>query len=179
LKKMQAEILALSITDQLTGLYNRRGFLVLAKQQLKIADRDKTGMLLLFADLDGLKWINDIFGHEEGDKAILETASVLKQSLRSSEIIARLGGDEFAALIINSAEANTESITARLKFTIDALNRQKGRKYRLSISIGCASYDPGDPRSVDELIASADQLMYEQKKKKKELLPQGASLSSY
>lgn len=179
LKKMQAEILALSITDQLTGLYNRRGFLVLAKQQLKIADRDKTGMLLLFADLDGLKWINDVFGHEEGDKALLETAGVLKQTLRSSEIIARLGGDEFAALIINSAEANTESITARLQSTIDALNSQESRKYKLSISIGCACHDPGDPRSVDELIASADQLMYEQKNRKKELLPQGASLSSY
>ncbi|MEN6464105.1 MAG: diguanylate cyclase [Syntrophaceae bacterium] len=176
-KKMQAEILALSITDQLTGLYNRRGFMVLTKQQLKIADRDKTEMLLLFADLDGLKGINDMLGHKEGDKALIETASVLKQTLRSSEIIARLGGDEFAALIINSTEAHSGAITARLQSIIDSLNNQENRKYRLSVSVGYSCYNPEKPRSVDELIASADQLMYEQKNKKKELLQQGGTLS--
>ncbi len=167
-KRMQAEILALSITDQLTGLYNRRGFLVLANQQLKVAARDKSEMLLLFADLDCLKEINDRLGHKEGDRALVDTATVLKQTLRSSEIIARLGGDEFAALIINSNDANVEAITARLESMLDGLNSREDRKYRLSLSVGYSCYYPEQPRSVDELIASADQLMYEQKKKKKE-----------
>ena len=89
-KMMEAEILALSITDQLTGLYNRRGFLSLAEQQLKLAKRNKSGMLLFFIDMDGLKWINDTLGHEEGDKALIETATLFKETFRTSDIIARM-----------------------------------------------------------------------------------------
>lgn len=171
-KRMEAEILALSITDQLTGLYNRRGFMVLTRQQMQLAERDKTRMLLLFADMDGLKWINDVLGHEEGDKAIIETAAVLKDTLRTSDIVARLGGDEFAALIIDSDETNSETIMGRLQSLIDTKNIQENRKYSLSISMGFSHYDPGYPRSIDELLSSADLLMYEQKKKKKAFLTQ-------
>jgi len=177
-KRMEAEILALSITDQLTGLHNRRGFLSLAEQQLKLSDRNKRGMQLYFADLDGLKWINDTLGHEEGDKALIEAATVLKETFRASDIIARLGGDEYAALAVDILDAKAEIFTARLQSLIDKLNNQENRRYRLSISVGCSYYDPEHPCSIDELMASADKLMYEQKQNKKGTLPQDVSLSN-
>ncbi|MEI7673806.1 MAG: diguanylate cyclase [Deltaproteobacteria bacterium] len=177
-KWMEAEILALSITDQLTGLHNRRGFLSLAEQQLKLAIRNKSGTLLFFADLDGLKWINDTLGHEEGDKVLIEAATVLKETFRASDIVARLGGDEYAALAVHINEANSEIITARLQSLIYRRNSQENRRYRLSISVGCSYYDPENPSSIDQLMASADKLMYENKQKKKGFLLQGASLSS-
>ena len=177
-KMMEAEIIALSITDQLTGLYNRRGFLSLAEQQLKLAKRNKSGMLLFFIDLDGLKWINDTLGHEEGDKALIETANLFKESFRTSDIIARLGGDEYAALAIEITETNTEIITGRMQSLIDTQNNQENRRYRLSISVGYSYYDPENPCSIDDLIARADKLMYEQKQNKKRLLPQTVFPSS-
>ena len=176
-KRMEEEILTLSITDQLTGLHNRRGFLSLAGQQLKLADRNKTGILLFFSDLDGLKWINDTLGHKEGDKALIEATIVLKETFRTSDIVARLGGDEFAALAVDITEANSRILTTRLQSLIDTRNHQENRRYRLSMSAGCSYYDPENPCSIDELMASADKLMYEQKQNRKGLLPQGASLS--
>jgi diguanylate cyclase (GGDEF)-like protein/PAS domain S-box-containing protein len=177
-KRMEAEIIALSVTDQLTGLHNRRGFLSLAGQQLKMAERNKSGMLLFFADLDGLKWINDTLGHEEGDRAIIEAATVLKETFRVSDIVARLGGDEYAVLAFYITGANSGIVTARLQSLIDRRNSQENRKYRLSISVGCSYYDPGNPCSIDELMASADKLMYGHKQNKKDLLLHGASLST-
>jgi diguanylate cyclase (GGDEF)-like protein/PAS domain S-box-containing protein len=166
-KRMEEEILTLSITDQLTGLHNRRGFLSLAGQQLKLAERNKSGMLLFFADLDGLKRINDTLGHEEGDKALIEAATVFKETFRTSDIIARLGGDEYAALAVDITETNSGIFTARLQSLIDKQNRQDGRRYSLAISVGCSFYDPEHPCSIDELMVRADQLMYEQKQNKK------------
>jgi diguanylate cyclase (GGDEF)-like protein len=178
-KRKEAEIISLSITDQLTGLHNRRGFLSLAEQQLKLAERSKTEIQLFFADMDGVKWINDTLGHEEGDKALIETAAILKDTFRASDIIARLGGDEFAILTIDTTEENVEIITPRLQSLIDARNNQEKRRFKLSISVGYSCYDPQNPCSIDELMASADKLMYEQKQKKKGLLPYGASLSNH
>ena len=147
------------------------------EQQLKLAERNKSGMVLFFADLDGLKWINDTLGHEEGDKALIEAATVLKETFRVSDIIARLGGDEYSVLTADITEENSEAFTTRLQSLIDTQNKQENRRYRLSISVGCSYYDPENPCSLDELMASADKLMYEQKNIKKGLLPQGSSLS--
>lgn len=166
-KHMEEEIMALSMTDQLTGLHNRRGFLTLAEHQLKLSNRSKKGMQLFFADLDGLKWINDKMGHKEGDNALIEVATVLKDAFRSSDIIARMGGDEFAILAIDTSNLNPEILTTRLHKQLEALNNKENRKFRISVSFGCAYYDPEKPSSIDELIAHADKLMYEQKKKKK------------
>ncbi|RPH48503.1 MAG: diguanylate cyclase [Desulfobacteraceae bacterium] len=177
-KRMEEKIHALSITDQLTGFYNRRGFLSLVEQQLKLSDRNKSWLLLFFADLDLLKQINDTLGHEEGDKALIEAANVLKETFRASDIIARLGGDEFAVLAIDIKGTNPEIFTARLQQLIDIRNNQESRKYNLSISIGCSFYNAENPCSIDDLIARADKLMYEQKQNKKSLLLQSASLSS-
>jgi diguanylate cyclase (GGDEF)-like protein/PAS domain S-box-containing protein len=166
-KRMQDEIVAFSITDQLTGLYNRRGFLSLAEQQLKLSDRTKSGMLLFFADLDLLKQINDTLGHEEGDKALIEAANVLRETFRTSDIIARLGGDEFAVLAIDSDESSSVIFGDRLQQRVDIWNSQENRHFRLSISIGCAYYDPINPCSIDDLIGRADKQMYEQKQKRR------------
>lgn len=170
LREKLEEALILSINDSLTGLYNRRGFLSLTEQQLKLSDRNKRGVQLYFADLDGLKWINDTLGHEEGDKALSEVAAVLKETFRTSDIIARMGGDEFAVLAIDTTEVNYEIFTTRLQSLIDTRNNQGNRRYRLSISLGCSYYDPENPCSLNELIARADKLMYEQKQSKKGLL---------
>jgi diguanylate cyclase (GGDEF)-like protein len=177
-EKLEEELLSLSINDPLTGLHNRRGFLSLAEQQLKLSDRTKQGVQLYFADLDELKWINDTLGHVEGDNALIEAANILKETFRTSDIIARLGGDEFAVLAIDTTEADYEIFTARMQSLFETRNNQENRRYRLSISVGSSYYDPKNPCSLDDLISRADKLMYEQKQKKKSLLPQDSALSN-
>ncbi|MCX7766224.1 MAG: diguanylate cyclase, partial [Candidatus Sumerlaeia bacterium] len=123
-KWLEEELRALSLNDALTGLYNRRGFFTLAEQQLKIAQRTRQGLLLMFADLDGLKWINDHLGHQEGDRALVTVAKILKECFRSSDIIARLGGDEFAVLAVASRKEGTATILERLQKKIAEYNQQ-------------------------------------------------------
>jgi diguanylate cyclase (GGDEF)-like protein len=124
--------------------------------------------MLFFADLDLLKQINDTLGHEEGDRALIEAADVLKETFRVSDIIARLGGDEFAVLAINTDGVNSEVFPDRLQQLIEIRNNQVDRRYKLSISIGCSHYDPENPCSIDDLLLRADKQMYEKKQRKKE-----------
>ena len=100
-KSLENKLHELSVTDELTGLLNRRGFNTLAERQLEIADRSKSSIHLIYTDIDNLKWINDNFGHAAGDKALKEVASALS-TLRKSDIVGRLGGDEFAILITDT-----------------------------------------------------------------------------
>ena len=165
-KRLEDHLSAMSITDELTGLYNRRGFMTLSQQQLKVAERANTQMFLFFVDLDKMKQINDGLGHHEGDRALAETAAILKETFRESDIIGRMGGDEFAILAINTADETREVLINRLYNTLEAYNKLGNRKYQLSLSMGIAHYDPGTPCSLDELMAQADTLMYEEKKKK-------------
>ena len=162
-EKAEEEMRALSITDQLTGLHNRRGFFALAEQQLKLTKRSKKRLILFFADMDGLKQINDVLGHEEGDRAIIEAAAILKETFRSSDIVARMGGDEFVALAIDLEEINPQTMIGRFQSRIETHNQTANRKYKLSVSIGFSSFNPENPSSLDELKAEADQRMYEQK----------------
>ena len=165
-KKMEEEILTLSLTDPLTGLYNRRGFLALAEQQLKIATRTKIGLLLLFADLDGMKWINDNLGHKKGDEALMEAANVLKKVFRDADIVARVGGDEFSVLAVGVKIEDLRIIEDRLQYQIGINNGRENRDYSFSMSVGMAYNDPENPSTIDELMSHADALMYEQKKGK-------------
>jgi diguanylate cyclase (GGDEF)-like protein/PAS domain S-box-containing protein len=162
-KRMEAEMREMSLRDLLTDLYNRRGFITLAEQQLKAANRAQRPLQLTFIDCDGLKGINDTFGHEEGDRALIDTANVLRQTFRESDIIARLGGDEFAVLSIDAADMNPEDFSKRLQENIDVGNAKGTRPYTLAMSWGTAVYDPGSPLSLDELMFSADKRMYAQK----------------
>ena len=153
----------LSLKDDLTGLYNRRGFFALAEQGLKNAQRMKTEMLLIFGDLDNLKGINDTLGHKEGDQALVDTSQILKETFRASDIIGRIGGDEFVILAINSFETSAEKLIQRLKQVLKDNHLQTKRRYTLSLSLGIAFFDPRNPCSIDALLAQADQLMYANK----------------
>lgn len=166
-KSMEEQIHSLSITDPLTGLHNRRGFLTLAEQQMKFSDRHRRQMLLFFADLDGMKRINDTLGHKEGDAALIDVAAILKETFRSSDIIARIGGDEFAVLAIDVTGISPETIIGRLQNQINEHNRKEKRNYIISISMGLSHYDPENPCSLDDLMSRADKLMYKQKKSKR------------
>ena len=166
-RRSEEELRQLSVTDELTGLNNRRGFLILATQQIKMADRMKEGAVLLYADLDDMKFINDTFGHSEGDRALWAMANILRKTFRASDILARWGGDEFVALAVESEEETEKAISARLEENLSRHNSEKSPSYRLSISVGLTRYDPGKPTSLEELLERGDNLMYEQKMGKK------------
>jgi diguanylate cyclase (GGDEF)-like protein/PAS domain S-box-containing protein len=168
-KRMEEEIRALSLTDELTGLLNRRGFLTLATQHLKIASRMSKKTILLFMDVDDLKGINDTYGHSAGDRALKEIAGLLKKNFRESDVVARYGGDEFVVLAIEETETQPEKIIERLQFRIDAYNARAelDKSYKLYLSFGHAVFDADFPVSVEDLIARADILMYQHKRSKK------------
>jgi two-component system cell cycle response regulator len=161
---------ALSLTDELTGLYNRRRFFVLMEQCLKVAIRAKKRPLLLFIDMDYLKRINDHYGHAEGDQALIQLAKILKKTFRESDIVARIGGDEFVVLL-ESPDEHGEIPMTRLHENLREYNAQGPRRYTLSISVGMAQFDPEYPTSIDELLSEADSSMYEQKRKRQIILP--------
>jgi diguanylate cyclase (GGDEF)-like protein/PAS domain S-box-containing protein len=166
-KRKEDELRDLSLTDELTGLHNRRGFFTLADQQLKVANRSKKEMSLLYADLDGLKIINDTFGHDEGDRALVETAALLRDAFRESDIIARIGGDEFVVLTVDAGDMSPDALTWRIQEKFDARNAAGGLQFILSISQGVACYDPEKPCSAQDLVNLADKRMYDMKLAKK------------
>src|SRR5215472_11323489 len=162
---LQTELSNLALKDELTGLYNRRGFLALAERQLKLARRSRRSCLLFFIDLDGLKGINDLFGHGEGDAALKCAAEALETTFRDSDVLARFGGDEFAVLAIEASDHSEATIRERLtEYLVSA--RRQGSDYKFSVSLGAARFDPWNPTSIRELIAEADQAMYEQKRRR-------------
>ena len=152
----------LSFEDELTGLLNRRGFVSLAPQNIKIAQRANWEIMLIFADLDGLKSINDTFGHQEGDKAIKESADVLRETFRTSDLIARLGGDEFAVLAINASRDSIDTITERLNATI-ASHNVTSRDYRFSLSFGIERLESQPEMSLNEMNKKAEKALYKKK----------------
>lgn len=165
-KELEEKLHTLSITDELTGLYNRRGLLTWAEQLIKLADRQKKGMFMLYADMDNLKLINDNFGHQAGDTALKEIANILKATYRESDIIARIGGDEFVVIPIGTSDDNIEEITARLQRNLENHNATKSDIHGLSISFGISYYDPESPYSINEMMVRAEESMYKQKKHK-------------
>ncbi len=165
-KQMEEKLHAMSIIDELTQLYNRRGFFTLAAQQMKISSRNKKEMLFFFIDLDGLKWINDTFGHQEGDLVLVGAAGILRETFRDADVIGRIGGDEFAVLALGTSGMTGASLAKRLQEHIDLYNNETDRLHKLSMSVGISIYDPENPSTIDELMSVADTLMYEDKKKK-------------
>lgn len=168
----------LILVDELTGLYNRRGFLALTEQQLKVARRTNSNCLLAYIDLDGLKQINDTLGHEAGSQAIADTAQILRQTFRESDIIGRLGGDEFTVLLTDTDKNQGSAVVCRLQIALDQNNERADRPFKLYLSVGIASFDWQQPVSLDELMRQADQAMYEQKRRRKQKLPQSSMPTS-
>ncbi len=159
--RMVETIRTLSNTDELTGLLNRRGFITLGEQQIRTSVRTGNRLWLLFGDLDGLKDINDRLGHEAGDRALCEVASLLGAgSFREADLVARLGGDEFAILATEISATDGELFITRVADALERANGQPDREFALSLSVGTALLDPKQPQSLDELIAQADRQMY-------------------
>ena len=165
-KRAEAAIQTLSLVDELTGLYNRRGFLAFSQQHLKSLQRTDKAVVVVYADLDGLKSINDSFGHGAGDRALRTTADLLKETFRSADVLGRLGGDEFTALAAVEAEGGVASLVSRLEEKFDNYNARKLVPYKLAISIGVAELDPVASQSIEDLMTQADSAMYENKRAK-------------
>ncbi len=164
--RVRQELLNLSVTDELTGLYNRRGFSVLAEQQIKLARRSKQGFLLMVMDLDQFKQVNDLHGHLEGDAALHQTGELLRKTFRESDVIARMGGDEFSVLAIDAKPETIETIYRRLEEVFDQCNLAKKRPYKLALSAGAAYFNPETPLSFEQLFETADHKLYEHKRSK-------------
>lgn len=163
LERVSNEMLQLSVTDDLTGVTNRRGFYLLAESVLLAARRDGLDCLFGFIDVDGLKKVNDRQGHVVGDALIIDVVQVLRATLRTSDVLARLGGDEFCVLAVG-ADRDPAALKARITAAMQDFNDTEVRSYEVSTSIGLMAVPAGDTSTVDELLARADELMYEEKK---------------
>lgn len=167
LEKTNERLRSLSLTDELTGLNNRRGFMILANGLLKFARRANHPLCLLYVDMDSLKKINDTFGHAHGDIALTHFAHILTETFRDSDVIARMGGDEFAILTIDATEGSLIAIQARLQSNVDAHNLVSISGYTLSFSLGIIRVDLSTTFTVEALLAQADEAMYAHKRHKK------------
>jgi diguanylate cyclase (GGDEF)-like protein/PAS domain S-box-containing protein len=165
-KRAEETIRELSLTDELTGLRNRRGFLTLAQMEMALIRRTKRQMALFYIDLDGMKKINDSFGHQTGDLALQDIAQILRQTFRESDIICRLGGDEFAVLALETTGRPREQIVRRLQAKIDSHNNTANRQYTIAVSVGMIHVDSGSTITLEELMAQADTEMYQAKQKR-------------
>jgi diguanylate cyclase (GGDEF)-like protein len=154
-----------SLKDELTGLYNRRGFLTFAEEQIKLACSGRRELLVVFADVDGLKAINDGYGHSEGDRALKKVAEVLLAVFRDTDIVARLGGDEFVVLALDCSLAGLVRINAHLDKMLRVVN-ELDDPWKLSISLGTVHVDSKHQLSIGDLLSKADKMMYEQKREK-------------
>ena len=165
-KRMEEELKRLAHYDTLTGAYNRGYGLELLQRQLKLSKRNKAPLLLAYADLDNLKDINDEFGHEEGDRTMVQVAKLLKSILREVDIITRMGGDEFLVIFLDSSLNEIPIIRERLSKELALLNQVSKKPYKIEFSTGFSNYDSANPQSMDELIRIADENMYKEKKSK-------------
>jgi diguanylate cyclase (GGDEF)-like protein/PAS domain S-box-containing protein len=166
---LQAERLRdLSLRDELTQLYNRRGFMEVGRQAQLLAHRDGRCAALVFIDLNGMKRINDELGHEMGDSLLRDAAKVIRKSLREADVVARLGGDEFVAFSLDVDPTTLEALRLRLRQQADAIVVEESRPYRISMSVGAAYHQPGRERSLEDLLESADAAMYESKRARRE-----------
>jgi diguanylate cyclase (GGDEF)-like protein len=159
----ETEMRTLALTDVLTGLNNRRGFFVQAEHMFRLARRKHAGCAVIYADIDGLKLVNDQLGHETGDQLIRDAAAVLRESLRDTDVLARLGGDEFVAFALN--ETHPHAILSRLKKHLHAFNLMQERTYRLSISAGAVQCDPDSDAALLDYVQQADREMYLHKRR--------------
>ncbi|MDR3159264.1 MAG: GGDEF domain-containing response regulator [Zoogloeaceae bacterium] len=176
---MQATLRALSFLDDLTGVYNRRGFTTLAQHQMRIARRRHAGFFLVFIDFDGMKQINDSAGHIAGDQALIAFSQLLSFTFRGSDIVARMGGDEFAVITCDnddSAPGSAASILVRLENAIRRHNERHFDEPALSVSCGAVFFDPTESKTLDQMLEEADRIMYANKRQKRARLRQERKL---
>lgn len=166
--KMYVALRSMALIDELTNLYNRRGFDNLAHHHIELAKRKKRSILLLYCDLDNFKWINDSHGHSVGDEALRIVGGLLKEIFRESDIIARRGGDEFIILTFDVLEEDKEAIVGRLHNRLYEYNKTHNCGYKLSMSVGAKYYEHTELTTIDDLLNDVDRLMYIDKKRKLE-----------
>lgn len=166
LKELVQQLESLSLRDELTVLYNRRGFMTLAEQHFRIARRNSSSFLVLFIDIDNMKYINDRFGHSAGDDALVSMACALRSTFRDSDIVARLGGDEFVVLAVETRPEHMAFIEAKLQQQINEFNQSEQTRPPLEFSLGFAHYDHST-KSIEAMLTQADAMMYRQKQAKK------------
>jgi diguanylate cyclase (GGDEF)-like protein/PAS domain S-box-containing protein len=162
-KRAEEELRALSLVDALTGLPNRRAFITLSDQALKWAVRAEKEVMLVFIDVDNLKQINDTYGHLAGDRALVDTARVLRETFREADIVARLGGDEFIALVTSGTDEVGELILERLQARLESHNKKEDRPFELSLSIGY-THSPAPAANLLEMMERADAALYDRKR---------------
>lgn len=162
-KRAEEDLKALLLVDELTGLHNRRAFITLSEQALKLATRMGRDVLMIFIDVDHLKHINDTCGHLAGDRALIDTAKVLRESCREADLVARLGGDEFVALMSVDSAQTAEIVCERIQARVETHNRETQRGYRLALSVG-ATRSRAEGTMLADLLAQADTALYEQKR---------------
>jgi diguanylate cyclase (GGDEF)-like protein/PAS domain S-box-containing protein len=160
-KQAEETIRELSLVDELTGLRNRRGFFVLGESQLSLARRLGRSVVLYFADVDGLKRINDELGHSQGDRALVDVAGILREVFRETDLVARLGGDEFVVLALEIPDVDTSATLDRFERQLDQFTRTAQRPYRVAVSIGVAQHGPESTETLTELLDRADAGMYQ------------------
>jgi two-component system cell cycle response regulator len=169
--RLTSALRSLSLIDDLTGLYNRRGFSDLGEQHLRLARRTARAVLLVYVDLDDLKTINDTLGHQTGDRALTRVADLLRETFRQSDIIARIGGDEFAVMALEASEENEAQLLQRLRARVQEVNQENGEPYDLSVSVGAARFSGEGAARLEDLLAEVDEAMYQEKWSKKRKLP--------
>jgi diguanylate cyclase (GGDEF)-like protein/PAS domain S-box-containing protein len=157
LEKLAAQLEQLSLEDELTDLYNRRGLDLLGGNAVSRAARDGSPLSVLFMDLDGLKTINDGFGHAAGDAALVTAAQILRDTVRVTDIVGRIGGDEFAAVLVGVSALEAEELCDRVR---RAAYASAPSEHSLTVSIGVAALEAGELETLDDLIAAADRAMY-------------------
>ena len=163
LEKANERLRNTSLNDGLTGLNNRRGFMILATGLLKFARRAGYSLCLIYIDLDSLKYINDTFGHIAGDTALTHFAHILTDTFRDSDVTGRLGGDEFVIMIVDASESDLASMQTRLQSLVDTHNLHVERGHTLSFSLGVIRIDPTSTDTMEELLSQADEAMYQHK----------------
>jgi two-component system cell cycle response regulator len=161
---LQERLRILAIQDDLTDLYNRRGFATLADRHLALARRKRQSLMLIAADIDDLKSINDNYGHAAGDQAVRAAAHILRTTYRSADIVARLGGDEFAVFPLEASNECAELLLERLRKNLETYNAESSTGWKLSMSAGIARLDATKCETVQQLLEEADQALYEQKR---------------
>jgi diguanylate cyclase (GGDEF)-like protein len=161
--QVEAELHQISVTDVMTGMLNRRGFFLNAERSFKVARRQGVPSVMIYADLDELKTVNDELGHDTGDSLIQDAGRILRESFRDSDVVARLGGDEFAAFTLDAAQP--EAILARIQSNIESFRQRTSPPYRISLSIGIVQCNPTSDLTMSDYLSLADKQMYEQKNK--------------
>lgn len=158
----------LSVIDEFTGLFNRRALFITGQNRYQQALQQKEASCFIFLDMDGLKIINDSYGHTEGDAAIFALAEILKKSFRENDLIVRYGGDEFVVLMINIQEKTLQKAFSRITTEINAFNNQKTHAWTLSASWGYV-FNEADalPKTFENIIEESDAKLYEEKRKKR------------